>query len=69
MFRGQRQRVSSIAFDENFPLAMVRVFQTFAGERQLKKLIGSVEVNGDFRCWHSTARCVCSPDGLVTDAY
>ena len=29
-----------IAFDENIPIAMVKVFQTFANERQLKKLIG-----------------------------
>jgi hypothetical protein len=33
-----------VAFDENVPAAMVRVFQTFASERQLKKLIGSIEV-------------------------
>jgi hypothetical protein len=33
-----------VAFDENVPAAMVRVFQTFANERQLKKLIGSIEV-------------------------
>jgi hypothetical protein len=26
-----------IAFDENIPMAMVRVFQTFAGERQFQK--------------------------------
>lgn len=31
-----------IAFDENIPLAMVRVFQTFANERQLQKLVGGV---------------------------
>ncbi|MEA2951836.1 MAG: hypothetical protein QOJ96_1356 [Alphaproteobacteria bacterium] len=29
-----------IAFDENVPLALVRVFQTFAKERQLKKQFG-----------------------------
>jgi hypothetical protein len=29
-----------IAFDENVPSAMVRVFQTFANERQLQKLLG-----------------------------
>jgi hypothetical protein len=29
-----------IAFDENIPAAMVRVFQTFASERQLRKLVG-----------------------------
>jgi len=29
-----------IAFDENVPLGMVRVFQTFANERQLQKFIG-----------------------------
>lgn len=28
-----------IAFDENLPIAMVRVFQTFASERQLKNLV------------------------------
>ncbi len=33
-----------VAFDENVPVAMVRVFQTFANERQLRKLIASVEV-------------------------
>ena len=33
-----------VAFDENVPAAMVRVFQTFASERQLKKLIGTIEV-------------------------
>jgi hypothetical protein len=33
-----------VAFDENVPPAMVRVFQTFANERQLKKVIGSIEV-------------------------
>lgn len=33
-----------IAFDENIPIAMVRVFQTFANERQLKKLIGDFEI-------------------------
>ncbi|MCP3397147.1 hypothetical protein [Bradyrhizobium sp. CCGB20] len=34
-----------IAFDENVPIAMVRVFQTFANERQLQKLIsGKFEV-------------------------
>lgn len=30
-----------VAFDENIPMAMVRVFQTFASERQLKKLVGN----------------------------
>jgi len=29
-----------IAFDENIPIAMVRVFQTFANERQLQNLVG-----------------------------
>ena len=29
-----------IAFDENVPLGMVKVFQTFASERQLQKLSG-----------------------------
>jgi hypothetical protein len=33
-----------IAFDENVPHAMVRVFQTFANEYQLKKLSGNFEV-------------------------
>jgi hypothetical protein len=33
-----------IAFDENVPAAMVRVFQTFATERQLKKLISGTFV-------------------------
>jgi hypothetical protein len=33
-----------IAFDENVPAAMVRVFQTFANEHQLKKLSGDFEV-------------------------
>ena len=33
-----------IAFDENVPIAMVRVFQTFASERQLRKLSGSFEI-------------------------
>jgi hypothetical protein len=33
-----------IAFDENVPAAMVRVFQTFASEHQLKKLSGNFEV-------------------------
>jgi hypothetical protein len=30
-----------IAFDENVPMAMVRVFQTFASEKSLKKLTGN----------------------------
>ncbi|KWV59826.1 hypothetical protein AS156_30340 [Bradyrhizobium macuxiense] len=33
-----------IAFDENVPIAMVKVFQTFANERQLKKKIGAFEI-------------------------
>lgn len=33
-----------IAFDENVPIAMVRVFETFASERQLRKLSGEFEV-------------------------
>jgi hypothetical protein len=33
-----------IAFDENVPAAMVRVFQTFASERQLRKLSGNFDV-------------------------
>lgn len=33
-----------IAFDENVPLGMVRVFQTFAHERQLRKLTGNFEI-------------------------
>lgn len=30
-----------VAFDENMPIALVRVFKTFAGERQLRRLSGS----------------------------
>jgi hypothetical protein len=39
-----------IAFDENVPVAMVRVFQTFAKERQLRKLMGnfSIESAADY---------------------
>jgi hypothetical protein len=33
-----------IAFDENVPIAMVRVFQAFANERQLQKIIGKFEI-------------------------
>lgn len=33
-----------IAFDENVPICMVRVFQTFAKERQLRKLVGDFEI-------------------------
>ena len=33
-----------IAFDENVPIAMVRVFQTFASERQLRKKTGLFEI-------------------------
>jgi hypothetical protein len=33
-----------IAFDENVPIAMVRVFQTFANERQLQKITGKFEI-------------------------
>ncbi|MEY9879821.1 hypothetical protein [Bradyrhizobium sp. USDA 329] len=33
-----------IAFDENVPIAMVKVFQTFANERQLRKKVGSFEI-------------------------
>lgn len=33
-----------IAFDENVPNALVKVFQTFANERQLKRVIGDFEV-------------------------
>jgi PIN like domain len=33
-----------IAFDENVPIVMVRVFQTFANERQLRKVTGNFEV-------------------------
>ncbi|MCK1362551.1 hypothetical protein [Bradyrhizobium sp. 199] len=33
-----------IAFDENVPIAMVKVFQTFANERQLKRRIGAFEI-------------------------
>jgi len=33
-----------IAFDENVPIAMVKVFQTFANERQLKRKIGALEI-------------------------
>jgi PIN like domain len=33
-----------IAFDENVPIAMVKVFQTFANERQLRRKIGTFEI-------------------------
>lgn len=33
-----------IAFDENLPIQMVRVFQAFASEKQLKKLTGDFDV-------------------------
>lgn len=33
-----------IAFDENVTMAMVRVFETFASERQLKKFTGNFEI-------------------------
>ena len=33
-----------IAFDENVPPAMVKVFQTFANEKQLKRRIGAFEI-------------------------
>ena len=33
-----------IAFDENLPMAMVRVFETFATEKQLRKLTGNFEI-------------------------
>jgi hypothetical protein len=33
-----------IAFDENVPATMVRVFQTFANESQLRKLTGEFEI-------------------------
>jgi PIN like domain len=33
-----------IAFDENIPASMVRVFETFATERQLKKLTGNFDI-------------------------
>jgi PIN like domain len=33
-----------VAFDENVPTAMVRVFETFANERQLKRKIGSFQI-------------------------
>jgi hypothetical protein len=33
-----------IAFDENVPIALVRVFQTFASERQLRKISGNFEI-------------------------
>jgi PIN like domain len=33
-----------IAFDENIPPSMVRVFETFATERQLKKLTGNFDI-------------------------
>jgi hypothetical protein len=33
-----------VAFDENIPAAMVKVFETFASERALKKLSGNLEI-------------------------
>jgi hypothetical protein len=33
-----------IAFDENIPASMVKVFETFAIERQLKKLTGNFDI-------------------------
>jgi hypothetical protein len=33
-----------IAFDENVPSAMVKVFQSFASERQLRKITGNFEI-------------------------
>lgn len=33
-----------VAFDENVPIAMVRVFQTFANETQIRKLTGGLVV-------------------------
>ena len=33
-----------VAFDENIPIAMVRVFHTFANEHQLRKLAGNVTI-------------------------
>jgi hypothetical protein len=33
-----------IAFDENVPVGMVRVFQTFASEYQLRKITGNFEI-------------------------
>ena len=33
-----------IAFDENVPIVMVKVFQTFANERQLKRKTGTFEI-------------------------
>ncbi len=33
-----------IAFDENIPIALVKVFQTFANEKQLKKLVGNLTI-------------------------
>jgi hypothetical protein len=33
-----------IAFDENIQASMVRVFETFATERQLKKLTGNFDI-------------------------
>lgn len=33
-----------IAFDENMPHAMVRVFQTFTSEKSSKKLVGNFEI-------------------------
>lgn len=34
-----------VAFDENVPIVLVRVFQTFAGERKLRRLSGSLIVH------------------------
>jgi hypothetical protein len=33
-----------IAFDENMPMAMVRFFENFATERQLRKLTGNFDI-------------------------
>jgi ribosomal protein S18 len=33
-----------IAFDENVPIAMVRVFNLFANEKQLRKITGKFEI-------------------------
>jgi hypothetical protein len=35
-----------IAFDENVPPAMVRVFQSFAAEKQLRKITGNFQIKG-----------------------
>jgi hypothetical protein len=33
-----------IAFDENMPPALVKVFKTFASEKQLKSILGNFEI-------------------------